>query len=257
MFGKCLTYEIKLTWKKMFLLYAVAAVFFIMKVVSDISFNTIDDLSPLASSLYFISNSLYSVVETALAIYTIFVLCKDYKVTMYSQRGYLTHTLPVKTMSLFWAKIINGIIWCLLTSVFQFILFIINVFMNRDNKYSISNIFFGLFEELFEQFKGTMFLPLLFVDVVLFILMIFMFVTSTYGIGQLSNNHRKGLTIGTGFAYYVIISIIINYVVKMLITAENLTPSKVASVFLIVIAVINVILYFINRATLTKYLNLQ
>lgn len=257
MFGKCFSYEIKLTWKKMMLLYIIAAVLFVMKMITQNFFSFSLGSHYMEVTLFALINILYALSETTITVYTIYVLCKDYKVTMFSQRGYLTHTLPVNTMTIFWAKIVNGMFWCAMTSIFQIIIMCFDKIFAKDS-FSVSSFLIDEATNIIASAESTLSLLLCLLIIFGAFLLIFLLVTSIYGVGQLSNNHRRALSFLTGIVYYFLFNLMIVRMVAYLI--DNSRSMNTITRLLIVLAfeaLLNFMLVMLNKLTLTRYLNLQ
>lgn len=115
MLGKLLKHELKsyrLQVGITFLVVAVITIF--MKVISMLPMQDSDGKIFLQMFTYMGYTYLIALVGFALQI---FVITRFYN-TMLSDRAYLTFTLPVKTSTHIWSKLLGGVIWQLIGSVF-------------------------------------------------------------------------------------------------------------------------------------------
>lgn len=115
MLGKLLKHELKsyrLQVGITFLVTAIITVF--MKVISMLPIQDPDGKIFLQMFSYMGYTYLIALVGFAIQI---FVITRFYN-TMLSDRAYLTFTLPVKTSTHIWSKLLGGVIWQLIGSVF-------------------------------------------------------------------------------------------------------------------------------------------
>ena len=133
MLGKIMKYEFKSTMRILLplqlviLLLSVLARLAYKPVISNSSSNEVYSAAPnLFSGVITLTYFLSLVVANA---FTVIYLFACYYRTMFKDQGYLTHTLPVKTMTVFWGKFLSNISWviiCGLVSVLSFVIFSYN-----------------------------------------------------------------------------------------------------------------------------------
>lgn len=116
MLKKLFKYEFKSTAKIMLILYAILI---ITTSVGSVVLYSLDldqaGESKLASILSVSAIVLYILAIFAVLIVMYVYLCVHFYRTMYSAQGYLTHTLPVKTLAPFHVKLITSFVWMFLS----------------------------------------------------------------------------------------------------------------------------------------------
>jgi len=256
MFGKCLVYELKLTWKKMCLIYMIAAIALLCRLIFYTTYDYND--TTMLRTLSFTTASIFTLAESLLSIITVFVLCRDYRTTMYSSRGYLTHTLPIKTMTIFWGKIVNAIIWTLATCLLQFFLFVYTSLIVVDGAPTINTLFDRIGDILAEIPSVGVFFMILALIILMTLYTMFV-VAACYGVGQLSDNHRVAFTILAGFGFYILTIFVTASLTKSIAMnySEHLTGTMILARVDITLLIACIAIYILNRWLLTKKLNLQ
>lgn len=115
MLGKLLKHELKSYRLQVGITFLVAAIITVfMKVISMLPMQDTDGRIFLQMFTYMGYTYLLALVGFALQI---FVITRFYS-TMLGDRAYLTFTLPVKTSTHIWSKLLGGVIWQLIGSVF-------------------------------------------------------------------------------------------------------------------------------------------
>ena len=115
MLGKLLKRELKSYRLQVGITFLVAAIITVfMKVISMLPMQDPEGKVFLQMFTYMGYTYLIALVGFALQI---FVITRFYN-TMLSDRAYLTFTLPVKTSTHIWSKLLGGVIWQLIGSVF-------------------------------------------------------------------------------------------------------------------------------------------
>ncbi len=218
MLRKLFKYEFKNTAKVMLAIYAVLIV---TTLIGSVSFATdsiqtdLDTQPPIIQLLFYASLLLYILSVFALFIVTYVYVCVHFYKTMYSEQGYLTHTLPVKPATLFHVKLITSWVWMMGSMVLFFLsLFGILTGVTRgelvgelasisDTELSlIQKEFLTLFGMTFGQFWLVMFLMMAF-SCLSYLLMVFVSIS----VGQLFNQHK--------IVWAVVTGIIIHFVEQM------------------------------------------
>lgn len=147
---------------------------------------------------------------------SVFIVMHFYK-TMVSSRGYLSHTLPVKTSTLINAKLIAAILWFMIACVFLGLSFVIFALGNVDMKdvwrffSELPGLLQLLSATLHEEFAGALNVPLLTVEILICILggvlsgplMIY----ASIAIGQLFLKHRVLAAVIAYFVIYMVLQI--------------------------------------------------
>ncbi len=131
MLGKLFKYEFKNTAKVMLTIYGVLLFTTILASVSFFSTTLVEDnetLLPLLSLLTAAVTTLYIFSVFALFTVSYVYLCIHFYKTMYSEQGYLTHTLPVKPITLFNVKLATSFLWLVTSLALLFVSIMIIVF---------------------------------------------------------------------------------------------------------------------------------
>ena len=211
MLGKLFQNEFKCTWKTVVTIYAVVAAVTILGCL----FLNVDVFSSgklgQIMAIIFIFGYVFAIA--ALFLVTFIALCNRFYKTMYSDQGYLTHTIPVSPLANLNVKLVTSLVWILLSGI----IFLISVgalafagdsegvvdffkyLTLRDLNFLCQNVFgYGFF--------ATM--GLLFLLVILGCLNLLGMVYAALSLGQLFNQHKIGASIGFGIGIYLIQQII-------------------------------------------------
>lgn len=278
MLGKLFKYEFKSTAKVMFIIYGILM---ITTVLASSSFSleamegsNISELPPIIEFFFVSAISLYVLSIFALFVVSYVYLCIHFYRTMYSEQGYLTHTLPVKPVALFNVKLITSLVWMLLTGL----LFALSVFslligvshgelldfeVIAQIQFSLEHEFVPIFGMPFGQFVlYIVFLSIL--SCLSYLLMVF----ASISIGQLFTGHKIAGAFAAGIVLYVIqqtIGTIImlafglstfTYYEKIQTFADILlTPPMIVS--LIVSILFTIAFYIVCIVMQTRHLNLD
>lgn len=166
--------------------------------------------SPVVEVFFATAMMLYVLSIFALFIVSYIYLCIHFYKTMYSDQGYLTHTLPVKPITLFNVKLLTSLVW-LTVSLLLFLLSVFCLFIGATRGevfrpevgeriiYLIKHEFLTLFGMTFGQFVLFMIVSALF-SCLSYLLMIF----ASISIGQLFTAHKVVGSIAAGIAIYFI-----------------------------------------------------
>ena len=113
MFGKLLKYDFLATGRIMGIVYAIFAAVSIY-VIAPFYFNDIpaEEMGPMEA----LKVGLLVLVVIALFIVTIVTIMIHFQKSLYSDQGYLTFTLPVKSFSILTSKVLVSSFWYLLAS---------------------------------------------------------------------------------------------------------------------------------------------
>lgn len=219
----------------------------------------------VAFSFYII---IYIVSVFAIVLVMKYYFFVRYYKNLFTDQGYLMHTLPVKSTDLINSKLIIAVLWQFITGIVVGICIVIIVFSFADifGELSIMDFkeaFHDIEMEFDEIVKGV---PLIasgiisgLVTPIFEILLMYMAV----GIGQQSKKNRLFLSVMVLIGLYVgkrFISSCLSVPLQMLLINEDvsLTAVNVGAV-LVVLAIIamTVGLYFLNKYFLEKKLNLE
>lgn len=117
MLGKLLRNEFKSTYKPMLIIYLITIV---STALGCFLFGTSShdvmpkELERVLTITFVLS---YTFVVIALVILVYIMACERFYKSMYSEQGYLTHTLPVSPLSNLNARLITSIVWLLISGI--------------------------------------------------------------------------------------------------------------------------------------------
>lgn len=274
MLGKLFKYEFDRTWKVMVIIFAIASGIAIINCIN-ISGVFADSLSvDEAGGILIFSVVLFSVF--AMTVFaSIFVgyiySCWSFYKSMYSEQGYLTHTLPVDPAATIFVKLIVAFVWFMgnvLVVAISILAFACSG-ANMTPAEALARIseewqklVVTIDENAMEMIgHGAEYVITIVVLMALFsILRSYMFVFTSFTIGQLSNNHKVGSAVLAGFGLSII-----NRVVSATITVNRfniLTDfsdmiNSTMWISLVYTVVSLIVMYVVNVYLVKHKLNLQ
>lgn len=206
MLGKLIKQEFKNTYKLMLALYGAYAGIAVLAGISAhlLASGKAENIEglPIAILPIFILSSI------AVYVATFIYICVNYYKTMYSLQGYLTHTLPVKTTTIFNVKLLVSFIW-LLASIFILfvaVFLVVNLasygeFFNLLTQFNPADFSRRFFEEFGMKFSTVFTYGVIccFLGLLVMILWIF----TSFSIGQLSGKHRVAISVVTAVGIYM------------------------------------------------------
>lgn len=221
MLGKLFKLEFKNSYRQMLLLYGLTAVLTVIMCFS----NMLDNYAPgiADNSIVTIVLGLFGFLY-GLSIFVLFgagfvILCMNFYKTMYSEQGYLTHTLPVSPVATYLTKLAVSLIWMLGASI----LFLMSIFSLLVTKEQMNP--FELVKEMFTH--GGELMDLLNKNLakvlgmnfgsfawaiigigVLALIGAFTYIFFSMTVGQLSSNHKVGVAIATAAGLYLVKQIV-------------------------------------------------
>lgn len=282
MLGKLMKYEWRGLRKSLLILLAVMAGITFLASIALLSLNpaldaVISDLSSMTALFAFL---LYYLGLIACSLGTILVIAIRFYKTCYTDEGYLTHTLPVKTSQLVAAKTIVAclcqlVMMILLLSTAAFLVILAVVHLSSLTDYETLYTLNRIFNELNNVFKQELGASLQQFFLILSGVCVISSICSTIiilgcvSLGQIYTRHR---VLGAIIAYFLstIVLQIISYIgmvpfyseiIKAEATGETLQffsvffptllPSIIGSI------VIAIFMYFANIRMMSKSLNLE
>ena len=203
-------------------------------------------------------------------------MCVHFYKTMYSDQGYLTHTLPVGQMSIFNVKLLVSLCWLMLSLIIMFVsIFALGCAANRGFSFDADfDMLMVDFQNLFGMSLHTFSIYMIFA-MILSCLQYLLMVFASGSIGQLFTKHKVGASIGAGIVFYMsgqsvssIILVLTGYFGVMnnvnVVTynaTENVTFSTTVSSMLFsgsLFSIIEcVIFYIVCMVIIKKHLNLE
>ena len=264
MLGKLLKHE----WKEISVIPCVlSVVLLVLSVISGFSFLGIREGAADVSRFMTIMLWLlfyFALIAVSLGI-TIYLAVHFYK-TMYTDEGYLTHTLPVSGRELLWSKLIPMAAWSLLTMLVVVLAVLIfggmgMLFAGREGIVDMTVIWEEI-HKLIRQMQlmgGSSLTAFIISMVYIMIVGIFngpMMLAASIAIGQLVGKHRiLGAIEGVIWKQLLIFF----FPIMIGFEGDNPLPLLTGMYFGIgtVSLVVTVLLYFVTEYLVTKKLNLE
>ncbi len=148
--------------------------------------------------------------------------------TLFTDEGYLTHTLPVSAADHIWSKLIVAFVWSVLDTVL-ILLSLLAMFVNKLVLADFSSLFRTLIESFSEAFGMsfamgmTLFVLITIFDTIAGILIIY----ACMAVGHSFNNHKILASIGIYAGYNVVVSLISSIFTTILGTRSVSTPNAI------------------------------
>lgn len=235
----------------------------------------------IAGTLSFIY--ILGIIVTAFAA-LIYLVVHFYK-NLYTDEGYLMHTLPVKPIQLLISKLVVSTIWMIITSIVIYasiFLLIMTTFYKFTAKEGLNSLVLAI-EHFFKEISIVIGIPIpLFIICIIIVFIItimgnIIFIYSSITIGQLLKNHKVIGSflayIGIFITYRVINSFTISTAVEQIINNENtlnsytyqflVYPNYSGTIWFtmittsVVIIVLSSLLMFVSNAIMKRKLNLD
>lgn len=213
MLGKLFKYEFKNTAKFILTIYGVLIAVTVLGMLV-LSFEPIRTGESMATTLILVAYIiLYVSSIIALYVVTYIYLTMHFYKSMYSVQGYLTHTLPVKSLTTFHVKLATALIWMLASTV----LMVLSIFGFVS---AISGP--GFWQELFscdfaavnQEILSTLNMPfaeliiIVILSLIISALASLLMVYASCSIGQLFNQHKVAASVVSGIVFYFLQQII-------------------------------------------------
>lgn len=278
MLGKLIIHEIKQTYKPVSI---VILILIGSTLLSNLETNICMGLdvsgnNPLVVFFSTLLGFVFGGASIAVATVSFVFLCLNFYKSMFAERGYLTHTLPVCGSMTFNVKWIVATIWMLVSVAVIVICWLLRAV----------NITKESFEEFFSRLSA-LYLPqdidlseLLFIGrsvsgtVTIFALLAllgiagtFLFFFSSMTMGQISNKNKIGRAIGTGIVLFIIQQLISSGILAIFLlgTINSFTDfsmlagvvNKIFVTSILFYILIMVVEYVIDILIIRKHLNLQ
>lgn len=235
--------------------------------------------SKLASILSVSAIVLYILAIFAVLIVMYVYLCVHFYRTMYSAQGYLTHTLPVKTLAPFHVKLITSFVWMFLSMALM-TASIVALIASASHGTAWQD-FTSAWEELFGQDVFSFhFIFQMVLGVICSCLTYLLWVFASASIGQLFSSNKVAASLVAGIVLYFmqqIFSMILMFGTGMFQSGDNsvnffavtttidntttsttsILPSSLFATSNIYSIIVIVILYLVCARIITKHLNLE
>lgn len=276
MLGKLLKYEFKNTAKVMLTIYLVVIAVSILNAITLNLDITSTHTSTFMSVIEFSFLLLYVLTLFALFIVTYIYVCYHFYKTMYSDQGYLTHTLPVGPLTTFHAKLLTAFIW-MTCSIALLILsiFLLLAVVTHGGIFSSANwqLFITELETEFNISFG-LFLAYMLIGILLSIVHALLIIYASASVGQLSNTNKVAFSIVAGIIFYfaeqlistvVLLIFGLHFFHPVMITeagtnttyTESMSFLSVLNTGLIITVIFAAIYYVISTVIIKKHINLD
>lgn len=258
MLGKLLKYEFKATGRVFLPMFGALLIISVMnRLFSSLNFKIPSIIGTIISVILIIG----------ILVLTLIITIQRFSKNLLGSEGYLMFTLPVRSDSLIWSKLITATVWNIISTILVITAISIMALSDINFKEIIKLISDGL--KLLDITGGQ--IPLFFLETVIaIILALFSFILMLYAcltLGMLVDKHR-GLC---AFAVFVIFNIISQIITSLAATTGFLRGIydfiiglpinqmiHVSFISIIIIELIDcVIFYFITKFMLTRKLNLE
>ena len=214
MLGKLLKNEFKTTYKTMLVIYIVTIVttlgfcFFGVRQFYSYSWNAPanETLRRILGVLGVTFTIAYMIIVIALVILTYVLMCERFYKSMYSEQGYLTHTLPVSPLSNLNARLITSVVWLFVSANILFIsILLIGISLGpQEFLKDLRSFSYSAFDAECVYSTGYHF-PVFALILLLLILAAcanaLLLVFAALSLGQLANLHKRRAAIGFGVAF--------------------------------------------------------
>lgn len=163
----------------------------------------------------------YTLVVISLVILVFIMTCERFYKSMYSEQGYLTHTLPVSPLSNLNVRLLTSIVWLFISGIIL-VLSIVTITLSADSDgflYALRSISYQELDQEALYATGYHF-PVLMLIILLLILAgmcnALLLVYAALSLGQLASLHKiraaVGIGIGLAFLEQIIVSVIITQI---------------------------------------------
>lgn len=268
MLKKLFVHEWKDTWKLLTLLNILVMVLTVigMITIQNDVWNKVDD-SPIYSVTLMGYIMFYILAIGALSMcVSVYFWFRFYK-NLYTDQGYLMHTLPVTSHELILSKGLVALIWQFISMIVMMVsIFSIIFSIAASEGETVATIFAAMFEEL--EMTGSaayMLIACILTSVSGCVMSIMMGYTSV-SIGQLFKKHRLGAAVGVYVGLYMAVQSVSSYgtipiamTIEKIETEENMLMmmGHLFMVMFVVVATISVGMYFVTNYIMKNKLNLE
>lgn len=211
MLGKLFKYEFKNTSKLMLTIYGVllaVSVLGALTLSTDAVYYGTAEFSGISGFLTTSMILLYALSVFALFIVTFVYMCIHFYKTMYSDQGYLTHTLPVSPMATFNVKLIVSFVWTFgaVLLMIASILILLTGASRGEIWSSLSSIPIAEMNEALQDLGLSVggFIGFLVISMVIACLSYLLMVYTCASVGQLFNQYKIVAAIVTGIVIYFV-----------------------------------------------------
>ena len=226
-----------------------------------------------AAMIMVLYNMLYFAAIMALGFATTFFMFARFYKNLYTDEGYLMHTLPVTTHELIWSKALVAIIWSVIGFVvmaFSFLMYFNSIMISEGEQnvwQALKEVFVELSQTDFPEGMGLMIVLVVLIMLVTPVYSIF-FGYTAISLGQLTKKHKilaaVGIYFGINYAIQIVSSLGTVPFTEFFNKAETMSDNAVMAsvngvlVFsLILIVGLNMLFYFITNKVMKTKLNLE
>lgn len=211
MLGKLIKNEFRNTWKMMGIVsIAVLIMHLLMHILETmnssgnfrgIAFNVVHKIYSITYILGMISVNI---------LIAVFMLSRYYR-KVYSNEGYLTHTLPVKKWAITSSMLISGFIWSAITAILSSLYIMYRIFGTYATRYRLNDLM-----SITNGESTTLF----FMNIIMIGIIFYMTAFFSISIGQNFKSHPTLASIITYVIFYILIQNVMAYLI-LRITNES------------------------------------
>lgn len=271
MLGKLLKHEFKSTYKVMLIIFAIMTAVTLLGMVVFRLCDITNDATPTSMViLAMVCLVIYLISLLAFMIISYVYLAMHFYKSMYSAQGYLTHTLPVKTLTTFHVKAVVSVVWLLLANVLTYlsayglIYSLLDPMLWRAFMPQVLPEIETMFVSMYGLSMGE-FAVIIIISNLLSPILTVMMISLACSIGQLFNRQKVAASIVAGIILYFINQIIGNTLsMTTLIGTDLESASALADVYgstiwtsLAISAVFALICYVGSNIIIRKHINLE
>ena len=229
------------------------------------SFASENEVIRLTMGLYVMA---YIASVVALSLVTIFFFYNRFYKNLYTDQGYLMHTLPVTQHELIWSKTFVALIWQLIGG-FVMVASIFSFFFSMLDSEDKKSFWSDLFEGLSEIPRNPYMIMIIILGILIAIVSMFMNIFMGYAaisIGQLFKKQKLLGAIGIYIGLYMLLQMVSSYsmVFVNFVSVDTYSYDKMMRTILTLLVVILLVeaaattaFYFISAHIMKNQLNLE
>ena len=208
MLRKLMKYEFRATSRTFLPLYGAFLLAALLLAVFDQMHQTWGNSLPWLDAAALVTGIAYGILFIAVMVMTAVVAFQRFYRNLFTDEGYLTHTLPVKTHTHVTAKLLVSVVWCIASiAVFFLSVLVLSIFNLQPAAYG--EIFADLVKWIPESnWESWAFLLEIFLLVLLYLVCGILFVYMAIAAGNIAGRHKVALGIGVFIGTSVILQLV-------------------------------------------------
>ncbi len=208
MLRKLMKYEFRATSRTFLPLYGAFLLAALLLAVFDQMHQTWGNSLPWLDAAALVTGIAYGILFIAVMVMTAVVAFQRFYRNLFTDEGYLTHTLPVKTHTHVTAKLLVSVVWCIASiAVFFLSVLVLSIFNLQPAAYG--EIFADLVKWIPESnWESWAFLLEIFLLVLLYLVCGILFVYMAIAAGNIAGRHKVALGIGVFIGAGIILQLV-------------------------------------------------